>query len=251
MALRHFRDSSHLMFLVYERKQHMRNCDFNLLIAIVSPENHSQSELAALFSTWKSVHWAVLMSQTWAPVSEEPGYTYHCNCRQRCGPLTPQSALFGHGCSQQRATLPEHSFIPSTHWNISIMSSFLSETLTQTPLPAGAEAPASWTGTFGLTHSPINSNTRSWSGEVAPPIKSRLGAWIMRLPGRHGDVVESEPCCSEGAFRSLLVVVFLLLNRAVLLAGSHGTGGQGGEIRRGADSWGGEGGGEQRGQTST
>lgn len=90
MALRHFRDSSHPMFLVYERKQDVRNCDFNLLIAIVSPENHSQSELAALFSTWKSVHWAVLMSQTWAPVSEEPGYTYHCNCRQRCGPLTPQ-----------------------------------------------------------------------------------------------------------------------------------------------------------------
>lgn len=88
-----------------------------------------------------------------------------------------------------------------------------------------------------MTHSPINSNTRSWSGGLAPPIKSRRGASCTRLPGRHGDVVESEPCRSEGAFRSLLVVVFLLLNRAVLLAGRHGTGGRvgrsGGELTAG------------------
>lgn len=76
---------------------------------------------------------------------------------------------------------------------------------------------------------------------------AQRGAWIARLPGRHGDVVESEPCRSEGAFRPLLVVVFLLLNSAVLLAGRHGTGGRVGKTGRGADSWGGEGGGQPRG----
>lgn len=57
-------------------------------------------------------------------------------------------------------------------------------------------------------------------------LKAAGGAVGTRLPGRHGNVVESEPCRSEGAFRSLLVVVFFLLNRAVLLAGRHGTGGR-------------------------
>lgn len=62
---------------------------------------------------------------------------------------------------------------------------------------------------------------------------------MTHLPGGHGDVVESEPCGGEGAFRSLLVVVFLLLNRAVLLAGRHGTGGRveksGRELTAGAE----------------
>lgn len=55
---------------------------------------------------------------------------------------------------------------------------------------------------------------------------------ITHVPGGHGYVVESEPCGSEGAFRFLLVVVFLLLNRAVLLAGRHGTGGRVGKSGR-------------------
>lgn len=55
---------------------------------------------------------------------------------------------------------------------------------------------------------------------------------ITHVPGGHGDVVESEPCGSEGAFRFLLVVVFLLLNCAVLLAGRHGTGGRVGKSER-------------------
>ena len=62
---------------------------------------------------------------------------------------------------------------------------------------------------------------------------------MAHVPGGHGDVVEGEPCGRDGAFRPLLVVVFLLLNRAVVLAGRHGTGGRvgksgGGELTAGA-----------------
>lgn len=31
---------------------------------------------------------SISLSQTWAPVSVRSGYTYHCNCRERTGPLT-------------------------------------------------------------------------------------------------------------------------------------------------------------------
>lgn len=31
---------------------------------------------------------SISLSQTWAPVSVDSGYTYHCNCRERTGPLT-------------------------------------------------------------------------------------------------------------------------------------------------------------------
>lgn len=58
------------------------------------------------------------------------------------------------------------------------------------------------------------------------------GGGITHVPGGHGDVVESEPCGGEGASGFLLVVVFLLLCRAVLLAGRHGTGGRVGESER-------------------
>ena len=69
---------------------------------------------------------------------------------------------------------------------------------------------------------------------------------MAHVPGGHGDVVEGEPCGRDGAFRPLLVVVFLLLNRAVVLAGRHGTGGRVGKSGGGgADSWGWQGGEQQ------
>lgn len=47
-------------------------------------------------------------------------------------------------------------------------------------------------------------------------------------PGRHGDVVECEPCDGDGAFCPLFLVVgFFLLHRSVLLARRHGTTGWG------------------------
>lgn len=86
------------------------------------------------------------------------------------------------------------------------------------------------------THSPINSNTRVTVFRERRTYKLFLligdRGVITHVPGGHGDVVESEPCGSDGAFRSLLVVVFLLLNRAVLLAGRHGTGGRVGKSGR-------------------
>ena len=42
------------------------------------------------------------------------------------------------------------------------------------------------------------------------------------LPGRHGDVVERQPCGGDGTLGSPLVVLLLVVHRAVLLARRHG-----------------------------
>lgn len=190
----------------------------------------------------KCAHWAL----HWAPVSgAQPGYTYHCGRRdaRRALTLTARSRPYLDTASEPACHLKQTAAIHSlsklspptltakhTHPRWLLNESVFTVKWSFCWVLRAEQALSAW-----RTHARTRSYKQQHKLSGFFKVRANFSAFLMNrphVPGCHGDVVESEPCGDEGAFCSLLVVVFLLLNRAVLLAGRHGTGGREGNSGR-------------------